>query len=139
MVAYGHRRAAPPDGGEPPFRVRMVIASGTPTLALVGVLDAEGAPFLAATAADVITRRPAEVVVDCGELQLLTAAGVTALLDLHHRAWEAGVKVRLDGCSGLVRSVVALTGLDELLCEELLGDERVLGELVADDRSDGGP
>jgi anti-sigma B factor antagonist len=69
------------------------------------------------------------VVVDMSEVGLLSAAGLSVLLDLQDRLTRTGARVVLTNAAACVRRVLDLTGLDEIFAMASTVEDAV--ELVA--------
>jgi anti-anti-sigma factor len=81
---------------------------------LVGRLDAAQAE----RAQKILRELPGPVSADCSELDYVSSAGITVLLDLHRRLTTAGQALTLTGMSPRVRTVFIYTGLDKILAIE---------------------
>ena len=93
--------------------VQASIPQAPPTVITVaGEIDIETVPAL---------RRHLLSVPDCGTIlefsgvRLLSAAGLTELVDLRDRLTRAGARLALAGASPSVRRVLAVTGLDDIM------------------------
>lgn len=92
---------------------------GVATVSVGGELDLASAPqadqeIRAAAEADGVT----DVVVDLSKLGFLDSSGIAVLLRGRRVAEASGVTYRVTGPSGMVRQVLALTGILEHLTGE---------------------
>lgn len=55
------------------------------------------------------------VTADCSELDYVSSAGITVILELHKRVTGSGHALRLIGMNARVRTVFVYTGLDKVL------------------------
>jgi anti-anti-sigma factor len=55
------------------------------------------------------------VTADCSELDYVSSAGITVILELHKRVTGSGHALRLTGMNPRVRTVFVYTGLDKVL------------------------
>jgi len=55
------------------------------------------------------------VTADCTELDYVSSAGITVILELHKRVTGSGHELRLVGMNPRVRTVFVYTGLDKVL------------------------
>lgn len=83
-------------------------------VSLAGECDLTVRSELASVLADAINRSPT-VVVDLGELAFLDSSGIHELISAHHLAREQRGHVYVRNASGIVASVLDLTGIDRLL------------------------
>jgi anti-anti-sigma factor len=81
---------------------------------LVGRLDASQAE----RAQKILRDLPGPVSADCSELDYVSSAGITVLLEVHRRLTGAGHAFRLIGMNPRVRTVFVYTGLDKILAIE---------------------
>jgi anti-anti-sigma factor len=81
---------------------------------LVGRLDASQAE----RAQKILRDLPGPVAADCSELDYVSSAGISVLLELHRRLSGAGQAFRLIGMNPRVRTVFVYTGLDKVLAIE---------------------
>jgi anti-anti-sigma factor len=84
-------------------------------LRVVGELDIATAPILQTKVAEVLSARPARVVLDLSHIRFLGSAGLAALLDAVQRGERLGVVVCVSAVSRAVRRILQLTGVAELL------------------------
>jgi anti-anti-sigma factor len=93
--------------------VDVLIAQTQPTLVTVtGEIDLTTAPLLR----DHLHALPERnTVLELSGVQLLCAAGLTELVDLHARLTRADASMALAGASTGVRRVLAITGLDAIM------------------------
>lgn len=88
-----------------------VDAAPVPVLHLRGWLDHWATPHFRTETAHVLLARPCSVVLECGALTGIDAAGLRALMDLRRRLPTDGELVVV-GASPLLRRLLAMTGLD---------------------------
>lgn len=81
---------------------------------LVGRLDAAQADHAQKALRDL----SGHVVADCTELDYVSSAGITVLLELHKRLSKDGQSFRLVGMNPRVKTVLVYTGLDKILAIE---------------------
>ena len=79
-----------------------------------GVVDLCTAPLLEAALVDAVDRH-AMVRCDLSDVRLLSAAGITALVNAHQRAAQAGCRLTVHGAHGITRRVLQITGVEHLL------------------------
>lgn len=88
-----------------------VDAAPVPVLHLRGWLDHWATPRFRTETAHVLLAHPCSVVLECGDLAGIDAAGLRALMDLRRRLPTDGELVVV-GASPLLRRLLAVTGLD---------------------------
>jgi anti-anti-sigma factor len=84
-------------------------------LRVVGELDIATAPILRTAVTEVLSARPARVVLDLSHVRFLGSAGLAALLDAVQRGERYGVVVCVSAASRAVNRILQLTGVSELL------------------------
>jgi anti-anti-sigma factor len=80
-----------------------------PTIQVAGQLDISSVDSLTDLADQVLARRPAQLLVDLGQVTFFGAAGVSALLAVRAAADAAGAELRLCHLPAMVRFVLDLT------------------------------
>jgi anti-anti-sigma factor len=83
-------------------------------LRVVGELDVATAPILRTAVGEVLSARPARVVLDLAHVRFLGSAGLAALLDAVLCGERLGVVVCVSAASRAVRRILQLTGVAEL-------------------------
>lgn len=78
---------------------------------LAGRLDASQAEGAQKALRDV----EGSVTADCSELDYVSSAGISVILELHKRVTGSGHSLRLTGMNPRVRTVFVYTGLDKVL------------------------
>jgi anti-anti-sigma factor len=78
---------------------------------LSGRLDASQAE----RAQKVLREVEGPVTADCSELDYVSSAGISVILELHKRVTGSGHELRLVGMNPRVRTVFVYTGLDKVL------------------------
>ncbi len=87
-------------------------------LRVVGELDIATAPLLRTAVAEVLSARPARIVLDLSSVRFLGSAGLAALLDAVQGGERLGVVVCVSAASKAVHRILQLTGVAELVgCE----------------------
>ena len=93
--------------------VRASIAQAPPTLvAVAGEIDIASAPALRR---HLLSLPDCSTILELSGVQLLSAAGLTELVNLHDRLTRAGARLALAAAPRLVRRVLAITGLDDTM------------------------
>jgi anti-sigma B factor antagonist len=93
--------------------IQTAIPQAPPTLVTVaGDIDIASAPSLRR---HLLSVPGSSTVLDLSGVQLLSAAGLTELVDLRDRLSRAGARLALAGASPSVRRVLTITGLDDTM------------------------
>jgi anti-sigma B factor antagonist len=95
--------------------VRTFIPQAAPTLVIVAGdidIDIATAPALRR---HLLSLPACSTILDLSGVQLLSAAGLTELVDLHDRLTHADARLVLAAAPPLVRRVLAITGLDDTM------------------------
>lgn len=82
----------------------------TATIVCKGELDVATASRLRTAVAEALEGSPARLVLDCSELTLLSAAGISALIDAMRQAKEVGAKFDMS-ISSRARRILDVVGL----------------------------
>jgi len=91
-------------------------SDGVRWMRVAGEIDIAGRSVLAeALRAAIAGTGVAEVVIDLSELRFIDAGGVRVLFDAARLARAGGVGLRVRGLTGIVETVLHLTGAAELL------------------------
>lgn len=91
-----------------------------PSMPLVEVLvrdalDAKAVPRVRRLLDDAVALRPAHLVVDLSGCDVLDAAGIGLLVEVHRRVWTAGGRLTLRGLSPRLRRMIELARADRVL------------------------
>ena len=93
--------------------VRTSTAQAPPTLvAVAGEIDIATVTTLRR---HLLSLPDCSTILDLSEVSLLSAAGLTALVDLHDRLTRADARLALAAASPSVRRVLTITGLDDTM------------------------
>jgi anti-anti-sigma factor len=96
----------------PALLVRTSVAQAPPTLvAVAGEIDSATVPALRRHLLPLPDR---STVLELSGVQLLSAAGLTELIDLHTRLTRAAARLALAAAPSPVRRALAITGLDDV-------------------------
>jgi anti-anti-sigma factor len=88
-----------------------IVAGPDGTVKLSGRLDASQAE----NAQRALREFTGPLTADCTDLDYISSAGITVLLEVHRRLCASGHEFRLLGMSPRVRTVFVYTGLDKIL------------------------
>lgn len=88
----------------------------TATLRAAGELDIATSGWLLAAAEQLCNTDVTTIVVDGIGLSFVDSAGLRALVVAHDRASTQGIDLRVSPASDALGKVLAMTGLDQLLC-----------------------
>jgi anti-anti-sigma factor len=88
---------------------------GATVIALAGWLDAKSAPEFEALCLDRINAGDRRVVLDLDRAELVTSAGLRAILTATKRLRGEGGALAVCGLRGVVKEVFAVSGLDSLI------------------------
>ena len=106
-----------------------------------GELDLLTTPLLAATLAALLAKGHADVAVDLGALDFIDAAGLGVLADFSSRLEASGGGLTLDSASAPVRRILQITGMDQLLADEVsdrIAHDALGSEQPTEDRASAG-
>jgi anti-sigma B factor antagonist len=93
--------------------VQTSIPQAPPTvITVVGEIDIETVPALRR---HLLSVPGCDTILEFSGVHLLSAAGLTELVDLRDRLTRAGARLALAGASPSVRRVLAVTGLDDIM------------------------
>lgn len=79
---------------------------------IFGRVDTTTAPEFQKLITDVLTEKPARLVLDCAQLEYISSAGLRALLIIAKTAKAAGINVNLCALTDFVVDVLATSGFD---------------------------
>ena len=96
------------------FEVHTSVEADRVVVALAGECDLASRAALTAALAEAVERASA-VVVDLKALRFLDSSGLHGLVTAHRAARERGGRLHVVNAGGSVATVLAVTGLDELL------------------------
>jgi anti-anti-sigma factor len=96
------------------FEATTVDEAGRIVVALAGDCDLGSRERLAATLSAAVDRSPV-VVVDLADVRFLDSSGLHALVGAHHSATERAGNLYVVNASGVVATVLDVTGVGELL------------------------
>jgi anti-sigma B factor antagonist/stage II sporulation protein AA (anti-sigma F factor antagonist) len=92
-----------------PVDSRIVVAS------LFGHLNEDGTERVWQATSSLLDEGHPSLVVDLGQVDLLTSAGLGTLVRLHHRVHKLGGRIALFGASSRVRDVIDIVMLTDIL------------------------
>ena len=69
------------------------------------------------------TSGAAELVIDLDAVEFLDSSGISALVRAHTALAESGTRLHVAGGSGHVRRVLAVSGVEPLLCRDPASDD----------------
>ncbi|WP_199440187.1 STAS domain-containing protein [Umezawaea beigongshangensis] len=87
----------------------------TAVVRVIGDLDMSSSPALREQVDDLLSRRPAALVVDFSGVRFLGSAGIEVLVATHHRAERVGAALAVVGAHRGVLRPLRATGVDALL------------------------
>src|SRR5947209_7895006 len=102
---------------EAPLYVSEVDADGDVELHLAGELDMLAVPMLAEALAAAIDKRVPRVVVDAARLSYIDSSGIDCLMNAAFAAKLVDTRLVVRNAEGIVRRVLAITGVDDELLE----------------------
>ncbi|MBQ0068028.1 MAG: STAS domain-containing protein [Phascolarctobacterium sp.] len=79
---------------------------------IVGRVDTTTAPEFQKLVTDIMTDKPARLILDCARLEYISSAGLRALLIIAKNAKAAGINVNLCALTDFVVDVLATSGFD---------------------------
>lgn len=103
----------------PADSIRVEVVDGSTVVHLVGEIDAA----LRQQASDTMglaLMHGLPVVIDATELRFIDSSGIAFVLQLHMAAAEAGIPMTLRDSRGLLRSLLAVVGLDAVIPDEVV-------------------
>ncbi|MGW4116250.1 STAS domain-containing protein [Actinosynnema sp. NPDC004786] len=100
--------------GSPAATVRTTEQDGVPVTAVAGEIDADSVAPVRAEVCAQLGRRPDALVLDLCSVSFLGSAGLTMLLDAHHRASRDGVSLAVVAGRRQVLRLLAVTELDHV-------------------------
>ncbi len=98
----------------PSFEARASLAGDRTVVALFGECDLTTRAEMAAVLAEAVAGSPV-VVVDLAGLAFIDSSGIHELVTAYHAAREQGRELYLRSASGIVATVLQVTGVGELL------------------------
>jgi anti-anti-sigma factor len=113
-----------------PIHVRRLaaVASEVAHISFDGALDVASAAIARLALADLLTAHPGCVIhVDLSELKFLDSTALGMFLSVRKQAIAAGGDLRLLNLQDSVMQVLALTGVDTILCDT---DKPTMAELI---------
>jgi anti-sigma B factor antagonist len=84
-------------------------------LAVSGNVDMAAAPALADQVGGVLRRRPPVFIIDLTEVNFLTTAGMSILLQAHHKSEDLSLAFRVVADGPMTARPMQLLGIDDLL------------------------
>ena len=79
---------------------------------IMGRVDTATAPEFQKLITDVLTEKPARLILDCAQLEYISSAGLRALLIIAKTGKSAGINVNLCALTDFVVDVLAVSGFD---------------------------
>jgi len=94
---------------------------GVVTIALAGDIDVSSVAAMREALEQAVRAGSALVVVDFSQLSFLDSTGINCLVQARADGEAVGCRLLVRNATGIARRVLEITGLAELMCEELAG------------------
>ncbi len=88
---------------------------GISVMSVEGRVDSDSAPKLDEALSGLLTANCNKIVVNLGQVEFMSSAGLRALVKAYQAAQKAGGSVRLTGVSDAIQGIMYTVGLNQML------------------------